>query len=64
MNVVFLIRLATFHLQPITPGKLKEERQRRRARRHDLEIEDEGHLKDFIVNFGFDGVLCTVRFFF
>jgi hypothetical protein len=33
-------------------------------RRHGLEVEDEGLLKDLVVIFIFLGVLCTVRYFF
>jgi hypothetical protein len=33
-------------------------------RRHGLEVEDEGLLKDLIVIFVFFEVLCTVRCFF
>jgi hypothetical protein len=60
MDVVFLIRLPTFRLQPLTSGQLREERLRRRAHRHDLEVEDERHLKDFVAIFLFIEVLCNV----
>jgi hypothetical protein len=33
-------------------------------RRHGLEVEDEGLLKDLIVIFAFLGVLCTIRCLF
>jgi hypothetical protein len=33
-------------------------------RRHGLEVEVEGLLKDHVVIFVFLGVLCTVRYFF
>jgi hypothetical protein len=33
-------------------------------RRHGLEVEDEGHLKNFVVIFVFVEVLCTIRCFF
>jgi hypothetical protein len=32
-------------------------------RRHGLEVEDEGHLKDIVVIFVFIGVLCSPRCF-
>jgi hypothetical protein len=34
------------------------------CRRHGLEVEDEGHLKDFVAIFVFVEVLCTVQCFF
>jgi hypothetical protein len=45
-DVVFLTRSATSRPQPTTSGRLREERQRRRA---GLEVEDEG----FHCNFRF-----------
>jgi hypothetical protein len=33
-------------------------------RRHGLEVEDKGHLRDFVIIFIFIEMLCTVRCFF
>jgi hypothetical protein len=47
---------ATNNVRPTLGGAVR--------RRHGLEVEDEGLLKDLIVIFVFLGVLCTVRCFF
>jgi hypothetical protein len=50
---------ATNNVRPTQRGAAATAR-----RRHGLEVEDEGLLKDFVVIFVFLGVLCTVRCFF
>jgi hypothetical protein len=50
---------ATNNVRPTQGGAAAAAR-----RRHGLEVEDEGLLKDFVVIFVFLGVLCTVRCFF
>jgi hypothetical protein len=50
---------ATNNVRPTQGGTATAAR-----RRHGLEVEDEGLLKNLIVIFVFLGVLCTVRYFF
>jgi hypothetical protein len=50
---------ATNNVRPTQRGAAAAAR-----RRHGLEVEDEGLLKDFVVFFIFLEVLCTVRCFF
>jgi hypothetical protein len=50
---------ATNNVRPAQGGAAAAAR-----RRHGLKVEDEGHLKDFVVIFVFIEVLCTVRHFF
>jgi hypothetical protein len=50
---------ATNNVRPTQGGAVAAAR-----RRHGLEVEDEGLLKDFVVIFVFLGVFCTVRCFF
>jgi hypothetical protein len=50
---------ATNNVMPALEGAAAAAR-----RRHGLEVEDEGHLKDFDVIFIFVEVFCTVRCFF
>jgi hypothetical protein len=50
---------ATNNVRPTQRGAAAAAR-----RRHGLEVEDEGLLKDFVVIFVFLGMFCTVRCFF
>jgi hypothetical protein len=62
-DVVFLTCSATFRPQPnVRPTQGGAAAAARR--RHGLEVEDEGLLKDLVVISIFLGMLCTVRYFF
>jgi hypothetical protein len=75
-DVVFLTCSATSRPQPTTSAdrRLPVRNQQRQPtqggaaavarRRHGLEVEDKGLLKDLVVIFVFLVVLCTVRCFF
>jgi hypothetical protein len=61
-DVIFWTHSVISHPQPLTSGRPREEWQLRRCR-HQPEVEDEGHLKNFIVVFIFVKALCNVQCF-